>query len=55
MTSKQISSLLLGLLPTIYQVAFGHETDLNMAADALQGVADSLRAATSEPQPMTMP
>ena len=52
MTSKQISSLLLSLLPTIYQTAFGHDTDLNKAADALQGVADSLRAATSGTQPM---
>ena len=52
MAGKQVGQLVLGLIPVIMSVAFGHETDLNKAADLLQGVADQLRIESSEPQPL---
>jgi hypothetical protein len=52
MVSKQISQLVLGLLPVIYSVAFGHERDLDKVAELLEGVAANLRVESNEPQPL---
>lgn len=52
MVAKEVSQLVLGLLPVIYSVLFGHERDLTKVADLLQGAADQLRVEASQPQPL---
>lgn len=52
MVSKEVSELVLGILPVVMSVAFGHERDLVKIADLLQGVADQLRVEALEPQPL---
>ncbi|WP_156341554.1 hypothetical protein [Pseudanabaena sp. 'Roaring Creek'] len=51
MVAKEVSQLVLGILPVVYSVLFGHERDLVKVADFLQGIADQLRI-QAEPQPL---
>jgi hypothetical protein len=52
MTGRQVSQLLLGLIPVILSVSFGQDRDLNKIADILQSTADQLRPLTPQPQPL---
>ena len=50
MTSSNIARLLLGLIPSIYMVTMGHETDVSKIANLLEATASQLRTVTEEPK-----
>lgn len=50
MTSTNIARLLLGLIPSIYMVVIGHDTDIAKIADILEAAVTQLRNVSQEPK-----
>lgn len=48
MTSTNIARLLLGLIPSIYMVTMGHDTDISKIAGILEATATQLRNSMQE-------